>query len=144
MIRRLILPAILIVVVLFCGVNTSYASDPPEYQLAIINAGGYVPNDHITVARFRSLLNQLSSTYGENQQRIADMSAKSQDLLRKEGIEESLLKIMEGLNQLFSGSTANQKYSDCLSAYITLRVKGASHTEAIRGIQAIFGSLGVR
>ncbi len=121
--------------------NTA-SSDLLEYNLAIINAGGYVSEDHITVSRFRSLLDQLSSTYRENKQQIADMSVKAQELLKEEGVKESLLNIMEGLNQLFAIKTENKKfpnpeYSDSLSVYATLRRKGQSHSEAIRGIQSI-------
>ena len=34
--------------------------DTLEYKLAVIDAGGYVSKGHVSVARFRSLLNQLS------------------------------------------------------------------------------------
>lgn len=123
--------------------NTVQAKEPLEYQLATINAGGYVSKDHITVARFRSLLNQLSSTYVENKQQIADMSVKAQQILKEDGVEESLLNIMEGLNQLFSRKIENQKYAEYLAAYVTLRNKGQSHSQAISGLKAILQGMGV-
>ena len=93
MVRRSILPALFIIASV--GVlNTAHAGDSLEYQLATINAAGYVSRDDITVARFRSLLDQLSTTYIENKQQIADMSVKAQQLLKKEGVKESLLNIM--------------------------------------------------
>lgn len=142
MLRHSILSA-LFIVVLLAALNTAHASESHEYQLATINASGYVSKDHITVARFRSLLDQLSSTYVENKQQIADMSVKAQQLLKKDGVEESLLKIMEGLNQLFASRIENQKYAEYAAAYVTLRSKGQSHSEAIRGLQAILRGLGV-
>lgn len=121
----------------------SIADESLEYKLAVINAGGYVPKNHITVARFRSLLQQLSDTYVENRQQIADMTVTAQNLLRKEGIQENLLNIMEGMNQLFSKPVGNQKYAEYAAAYVTLRGKGQSHSQAMRGLKAILESLGI-
>ena len=60
------------------------ADDPLEYKLAVIEAGGYVPKDHITVARFRSLLKQLQAGYKEDAERIADITVWAQDSLKKD------------------------------------------------------------
>ncbi|MCK4430984.1 MAG: hypothetical protein KAW19_06745 [Candidatus Aminicenantes bacterium] len=114
-----------------------------EYKLATINAGGYVPKDHVTVNRFRNLLNQLSKTYVENQQQIADMSVRAQQILKERGISESLLNIMQGMNQIFPRKVENQKYAEYSAAYLTLRSKGQSHREAIEGLNALIQSLGI-
>jgi len=58
----------LVMFMLLCISLNVQASEPLEYQLATINAAGYVSKDHITVARFRSLLNQLSVTFVEDKQ----------------------------------------------------------------------------
>ncbi len=129
---------------LLSALNAVQASELLEYKLATINAGGYVSKEHVTVARFRSLLNQLSVIFVEDKQQIADMSVTAQNLLKKEGVEESLINIMEGMNQLFSKKIENQKYAEYAAAYVTLRGKGQSHTEAIRGLQAILRSLGAQ
>ncbi len=133
----------LFIVVLLSAVNAAHASDSLEYKLATINAGGYVSKDNITVARFRSLLRQLELTFIENKQQIADMSVTAQNLLKKDGINESLLNIMEAMNQLFSRKIENQKYAEYASAYVTLRSKGQTHSQATRGLQAILRSMGV-
>ena len=129
---------------LLSTLNAVQASELLEYKLATINAGGYVSKEHVTVARFRSLLNQLSVTFVEDKEQIADMSVTAQNLLKKEGVEESLINITEGMNQLFSKKIENQKYAEYAAAYVTLRGKGQSHTEAIRGLQAILRSLGAQ
>jgi len=134
----------LIMLSLLSALPTAHASESLEYKLATINAGGYVSKDHITVARFRSLLNQLSATFVEDKQQIADMSVTAQNLLKKEGVQESLINIMEGMNQLFPRKIENQKYAEYAAAYVTLRSKGQSHTEAIRGLQAILRGLGAQ
>ena len=134
----------LLISLLLSGLTPAHASDSLEYKLATINAGGYVSKDHITVARFRSLLNQLSATFVEDNQQIADMSVTAQNLLKKEGIQESLINIMEGMNQLFSRRIENQKYAEYSAAYVTLRSQGQSHTEAVGGLQAILRAMGVQ
>jgi len=118
-------------------------TDPPvvqeslEYQLATINAGRFVTRDHITVARFKSLLNQLSWTYVEDQQQIADMTVKARQILKNDGIDEQIMKIMEGMNILFPKKIENQKYAEYIAAYATLRSKGYTHEIAIQELQAI-------
>jgi hypothetical protein len=126
-----------------CIFNTIFTNDTLEYQLAVINAGRYLSKDHITVSRFRSLLNQLSYTFVENKQQIMDLSVQAQKLLKEDGIQESLLNIMEGMNQLFSKKIKNQKYLEYATTYITLRCKGYTHRNAIRGIKAILRELGI-
>lgn len=142
MAKRSILSAVL-AFVLLGTLNTAQAKEPIEYQLATLNAQGYVSRDHITVARFRSLLSQLSSTYIEGQQQIADLSVKAQQLMKNDGVDESLLNIMEGLNQLFSTKIENQKYAEYAAAYVTLRSKGQSHSQAIGGLKALLRRMGV-
>ena len=113
-----------------------------EYMLATIEKG-YVSRDDIIIARFRSLLQQLDSTYIESKKQIGDMTVTAQNLLRNEGIKESLLNIMEGMNGLFSKRVENQSYAEYTTAYIVLRKKGQSHYEAIAGLKALLESLGI-
>jgi hypothetical protein len=112
-----------------------------EYKLATIDKG-YVSNDDVSIARFRSLLQQLDTKYSESKQQIADMSVKAQSMLRDKGLKESLLNIMEGMNKLFS-SPADLIYAEYMAAYVTLRDGGQSHNEAIKGLQTILQSLGI-
>ena len=142
MLNRLVL--YLLMFSLLSPLTTAHANESLEYKLATINAGGYVSKDHITVARFRSLLNQLSTTFVEDKQQIADMSVTAQNLLKKDGIQESLINIMEGMNQIFPRKIDNHKYAEYAAAYVILRSKGQSHTEAIRGLQALLRALGAQ
>jgi len=141
MLRHLIL-SVLFIIVLLCVLNSAYASDSLEYKLATINAGGYVSKDHVTVSQFRGLLDKLSSTYRENRQQVADISVKTQELLKENGVKESLFNIMKGLNQLFAVKAENKKfpnpeYSDSAAAYAMQRREGKSHSEAIRELQSV-------
>lgn len=135
--------AALIVSITFFPIRIHAEDETIEYKLACINAGQRVAQNDINIARFRSLLKQLSKTFVEDPQQIADMSVKGQQMLKQDGISENLLNIMEGMNQLFYTKVANQKYAEYIAAYLTLRDKGQSHKQAISGLQEILRSMGV-
>lgn len=101
-----------------------------EYMLATIDKG-YVDKDDIIIARFRSLLSQLDKTFIENKKQISDLTVGTQEILKKEGIKESLLNIMEGLNSLYPSLPTKLKYADHIVVYIAFRDKGHSHRTAI-------------
>jgi hypothetical protein len=95
----------------------------------------------VQTARFRSLLSQLTEKFVESEKEISDMTVKAQDLMKKEGIAESLVSIMEGMNQIFAAKVANQEYKQYVAAYVTLRSQGQSHDQAVSGLRALIGSL---
>lgn len=113
-----------------------------EYKLAVIDNDGYVSDSDPSVARFRSLLSQLSSTYTEDGEAIADMTVAAQRLLKeKYGVTESLRNIMEGMNQVFYSRIPNQKYAEYVAAYIQLRNKGMAHRQAVESLAALVQGL---
>ena len=72
------------------GVSSAIAEESLGYTLA-----SYVGKNDTFVARFRSLLRQLSAKYVKNRQQITDMTVKAQQMLRDEGVREKMLNIME-------------------------------------------------
>jgi hypothetical protein len=116
-------------------------SEPLEQQLATVD-DGYVAVDDIRVARFRSLLDQLSETSSSSEQQIADQTVKCQELLKDKGIKESLINIMEGMNKIFASSTQKKQYSEWLAAYVVLREKSTSHDDAIKSLEGIGQAFG--
>ena len=130
-------------VVLFASLWLLAAVDDPlEYQLAVRDAGGTIPRDHVTVARFRSLLKQLAVGYTEKADRIAALTVWTQDKLREEGIQERLLTIMEGMNSILPNT--KKQYAQFVAAYVVVRTKGMKHDEAIKGLQGILDILNAR
>lgn len=123
------------------GVNTpthTIKQESLEYRLAVINTGGNIRENDATISRFRSLLTQLSQNYIEDTQQIANMSVIIRDRLSAKGIDESLLNIMEGLNQLLWPQDSKKKrYSEYAFAYAGLRNKGLPHQDAIEILQGV-------
>ena len=111
------------------------------YQLATIDKG-YVSRDDVTVTRFRTLLDQLSSKYDGTRQKISDCSVVAQNLLRdKYGIEESLLNIMEDMNQV-PITKSDPNYPLYATAYVHLRKTGISRQQAIFGVESFIKNIG--
>lgn len=114
-----------------------------DYMLATINAGGYISRDNPSIAIFKTLLQQLDTKFVEDEKQIGDMSVATWKMLRNKGIGESLLNIMEGINELFSEKQVNLKYAEYASIYFGLRIKGHSHNEAVKRFKMLLQSRGI-
>jgi hypothetical protein len=112
-------------------------AESPEEQLAIIDGATDLSRNNLTVVRFRSLLDQLVETFSGTAQSTADQTVMCQETLEGQGIKESALNIMEGMNQLFTSTNHNQNYPQWLAAYVILREKGMSHDLAIEGLRGL-------
>jgi len=145
--KRITVKIIVLITLAFCLLMKSsllYAAEEPlEYNLAEIDAGGYIAKDHITVARFRSLLRQLPKHYTESPERIADLTVWAQGSLKKEGMKESLLNIMEGMNQIFI-KKQKERYEQFIAAYVTFRTTGKTHAETVSSLIAVVEGFGIR
>jgi len=96
---------------------------PLEYKLAVTNAGGFVPENDITVNRFRYLLSDLQKKTGYTQQQIADLNTYAVDTLRdKYGRNVKLLDFME--QSVRPLSAAKVDYKEVVAAMITLMGRG--------------------
>jgi hypothetical protein len=102
-----------------------------ERKLATIDCNCPVAADDVRAARFRPLLDHLSSTWHEEPQRVADVSVSARNSLHEHAVPESVLNIMEGLSQAPHIPFANYEYSEHAAMYVTLRKGGQSHREAI-------------
>lgn len=87
-------------------------------------------------ARYQSLLQQLSSAFNTNEKNIADLTAGAVQTLKGEGITESFLSIFEGVNRI--SASIKGGYKDTMTVYVSLRVKGYSHSDAINNIESMW------
>jgi len=97
-----------------------------EYKLAVINGGkGYLPSNHPTVQEFRRLLISLERRCKNTGEEIADMTVTAQRLLKKNGINMSLLEVMTALNKftrLIQKEDPNMvDFAKISATYVTLR-----------------------
>ena len=106
-----------------------------EYKLAVVDQQGVVPPGDTAVASFRNLLGQLSSKWPDSPQSIADMTVAAQKSLRANGISETMLNIMSGLNEAPGTPFANFRYAEHVAMYVTLRRSARSHRAAVDGLR---------
>lgn len=127
------------------GEDTSSVSsnESLERKLAEINSGGYVFEEDISVNRFRFLLAQLSDRFPESREKIADISVSAQNYLKKIGVAESLLNIMEGMYQatILVEPKTQGEYAEWIAAYLTVRERGLTHDEAVDGLAKMFPAI---
>jgi len=109
-----------------------------EYMLASIDAGHYILRDDASIEKFRTLLQKLDEKFVEDKIQIGDISVSTKFQLRDAGITESLLNIMEGMNQLFSDTQEDIKYAEYTTLYLGLRKKEYLHDNAIKGLKLLF------
>ena len=114
-----------------------------EYMLASIDAGRYILRDDVSIEKFRALLKQLDEKFIEDETQIGDISVSTKFQLRDVGIQESLLNIMEGMNQLFSDTQEDIKYAEYTTFYLGLRKKEYSHDNAIKGLKLLIQGKGI-
>lgn len=97
-----------------------------EHKLAVIQQGGYVPEDDPLVMQFTRALDQLEAKCPESRQQLADMGMKGRKLLLGKNINEPLLEVFGNWRASIPHETQKGDVGPCsqiLSAYIALRVQ---------------------
>jgi len=134
---------VLFIVVISLSLSSVASAQSLGYQLATIEKNGYVTKNDILVKRFNSLLNLLSNNYIDTKQEIADGTVKAQQLLKKNGIDESMVTIMEGMNQIYDLNNSNRKYNVYLPCYVIFRINGYSNDKSLSLLQESINVYGI-
>ena len=96
-------------------VKPTKISATPEYQLAVQNARGYVPENDPTVTQFRTVLASLDAKYPEDAQRIAILSIEGKSTLDSSGALQSMLQMVQSIDK--AGGT-HKDYASAVNAYV--------------------------
>ena len=115
-----------ILILLVCVSNISGQSI--GYKLAVIERNTYVSEEDPLVKRFNNMVYQLDIKYVENKEQIGDMTVAGRNQLRKIGITEPMINMMEGINRLVDIYTKKKQYADNVSCYVIFRSKGLGHS----------------
>ena len=112
------------------GVATGSTTNKSNAEmLAVLDGSG-------NVARYESLLQQLSVAFRVDEKTIADQTAGTVQTLKESGIDESFINIMEGINSI--SAPIKGSYLDTMTAYAALRIRGTNHRDTILGIEAMW------
>lgn len=109
--------------------TASTTSKSNAEMLAVLDGSG-------NVARYESMLQQLSVAFRVDEKTIADQTAGSVQTLKESGIDESFMNIMEGI--LSISAPIKGSYLDTMTAYVTLRIRGNNHRETVSSIEAMW------
>jgi len=92
-----------------------------EYQLAVINEGGYVDEDDTVVDEFKSLIESIDKKVVEGPTEIGDILVTAQEILWDNyKIRISLLELTRNLDESIPDGTTGLKFEEIAVAYITI------------------------
>lgn len=120
--RKIVIPVMLMLA--SCGSSIEEASRKLtlQEQLAVLDGNTRPDTTDIKVIRIKTLLADLSESYGEPVDTIAEWTSKAQGVLHDKGIQESNLNILEEMNK--AGKIENTPYRDAITLYALMRAKG--------------------
>ncbi len=102
--------------------GASYSEDDPEYQLAVIDAGGFVPLDDPSIDTYAILLDSLGAKCSEERSLIGDQAVVAAQLLAEEGIAVSALEALQGFDDSIPEESPVFSCSEVAAAWIALMV----------------------
>jgi len=92
-----------------------------EYQLAVINEGGFVEEDDSVVYEFKALVESIDNKVVEGPTEIGDTLVTAQEILwNKYKIRISLLDLTKDLETSLPDDIPNLKFEEIAVAYITI------------------------
>ncbi len=102
--------------------GASYSEDDPEYQLAVIDAGGFVPLDDPSIGTYAGLLDSLERKCSEERSLIGDQAVVATQLLADEGIIVSILEALQGIDDSIPEESPVLTCAEIAAAWVTLVV----------------------
>jgi len=123
-----IVVAVTILLTFFCFALACSDSNPEEpkdpsveYQLAVINEGGYVDEDDPVVDEFKSLVESIDRKVVEGPTEIGDILVTAQEILwDKYNIKISLLELTRNLEESLPDDSTNLNFEEIAVAYIVI------------------------
>jgi len=140
MIKRKIFILLLFAIPLFF--TSVVSAQSLGYKLATVEKG-YVTENDMLVKRFNSLLKQLANKYVDTKQEIADKTVTAYQLLGENGIYESMVKIMEGMNKIYDLNNSYRKYNEYLTCYVIFRINGYDYDKSLSLLQESINTFGI-
>jgi len=113
-------------------------------KLATMRAVQWVFARHTTLSVFRAVLKDLAGTYVEAGDQIVGATITARDRLRQEGVSETLLHIMEGIESVHIPNKLRTRveYSEMVGSYVLARCGGMGHGEALGSLARFFNPRG--
>jgi hypothetical protein len=101
-----------------------WSDDDIEYQLAVIETGGYVSPDDPLVDRFAAALDRAERKCDQDRRMIGDMSVRATELAEERGVATSPFEMITGLDEAVPDSAAPMDCAEVLSALLVMMTAG--------------------
>lgn len=131
----------LLLSVLLALIATAASADEIARQFASVASGRILTDKDPAVAKADNVLTSLSKRCQESRQKLADMLAKGQDMLKSDGINQPLLPMAEGISYAAGTRCGSGKAIEVIMFYIATRQKGLTHRESVEGVHDMLASM---
>ena len=101
-----------------------YSDSDVEYQLAVVDKGGFVATDDSSIDLYDRALDRAERKCTDNRRRIGDYAVKDQQLLEERGIRASILELINAIDQSIPAEIAPTSCADIAALLVTLMVGG--------------------
>ncbi|MCH8066918.1 MAG: hypothetical protein IIC90_14030, partial [Chloroflexi bacterium] len=101
-----------------------YSDSDVEYQLAVVDKGGFVATDDSSIDLYDRALDRAERKCTDNRRRIGDYAVKAQQLLEERGIRASILELINAIDQSIPAEIAPTSCADIVAALVTLMIGG--------------------
>lgn len=115
---RVLIASVVLIASCAGGAQDQAVKDSIEWQLAVIDAGGYVDTSDSIVGVYRRALTRAESKCDNSTRQIGDMAVKSTELLADYGVQATTLEMVQALNEYVDGTGG----ADCANAFALLVV----------------------
>lgn len=95
-----------------------YGENDIEYQLAVVDSGGFVDPSDPTIDRYDRALNHLEDKCGDDRRMLGDMAVRSVQLLDEEGISSTALEVLTAADSSIPADMVRQ--DSCSDTFATL------------------------
>jgi len=137
--RKLYLFAVLIVVVLSACKKAeetkTEVSNSLEYKVASIDAGKFIPESDLSIARVKVLLAAAEDVYGTPKQQVADFVVNAHEVAKQQGAAVGVIDLLDFALIACDVKCTKDNLVDYLTRYTTVRItSGQTHHQATHSV----------
>ena len=102
------------------GGSSGWTDSDMEYQLAVIDAGGFVSYDDPVISQYDRALDALEPKCTEPRRTISDQSVKTVQILAEEGVRSDALEMLRAANNAILPELGETTCSEIFALLIVL------------------------
>ena len=100
--------------------SLGYSEDDPEYQLAVLDADGFVDYDDPSIDAYARALDKAEGKCKDERRHIGDYAVRARQLLAEDGIEVTLLEVVRGIDLAVPAEIAPANCDEIVALLVVL------------------------